>query len=150
MKLKRTRRLCLLGLAVGFVSSNEAGLPAHPARPSGQIVLDRGQNQNREERDPFEPPAQVTSGRQDETVPLSGLAGVSLADVIVRGTARAGDTVLAILEVPGRRSFLVRPRDRLRDASVAAIDTAGVVFDPMDPDRPAARLPVKRRESEPR
>lgn len=58
----------------------------------------------------------------------AGLAGVALADVLVRGVVRNGDTMLAILEAPNRQSFVTRVNDRLLDATVVRIDADGVVF----------------------
>ncbi|MCC7007569.1 MAG: hypothetical protein IT184_02020 [Acidobacteria bacterium] len=60
--------------------------------------------------------------------PRSGLAGLSLADVVVKGVVRNGTTMLAILESPGRQSFVTRVKDRLIDATVVSIDRDGVVF----------------------
>lgn len=60
--------------------------------------------------------------------PPAGLAGVSLADVLVRGVLRNGDTMLAILEGPNRQSYVSRVNDRLFDATVARIDADGVIF----------------------
>ena len=53
---------------------------------------------------------------------------MALADVLVRGVVRNGDTMLAILEGPNRQSFVSRVNDRLLDASIARIDADGVIF----------------------
>jgi len=60
--------------------------------------------------------------------PPAGLAGVALADVLVRGIVRNGDTMLAILEGPNRQSYVSRVNDRLLDAHVVRIDADGVIF----------------------
>jgi len=60
--------------------------------------------------------------------PRSGLAALALADVTVKGVVRSGATMLAILEAPGRQSFVTRVKDRLLDATVKSIDSGGVVF----------------------
>lgn len=59
---------------------------------------------------------------------IKGLPGLSLADVTVRGVIKSGSNILAILEGPNKQSFVAHPNDRLRDALVQSIDTAGVVF----------------------
>jgi hypothetical protein len=83
-------------------------------------------------RDPFASlvtPRRSSSGAEGgRQRPPSGLAGVALADVLVRGVVRNGDTMLAILEGPNRQSFVSRVNDRLLDATVARIDADGVVF----------------------
>lgn len=60
--------------------------------------------------------------------PKAGLAGLSLADVLVKGVVKNGDTMLAILEAPGKQSFVARVKDKLADASIQSIDRDGVVF----------------------
>ena len=57
-----------------------------------------------------------------------GLAAVSVDDVSVTGIARAGDRMTAVLQGANRQTFVVHPSDRLLDATVTAIDEAGVVF----------------------
>jgi hypothetical protein len=81
-------------------------------------------------RDPFASLVSVRRGAEGEGGrPLpSGLAGVALADVVVRGVVRNGTTMLAILEGPNRRSYVSRVNDRLLDASIARIDADGVIF----------------------
>jgi hypothetical protein len=58
----------------------------------------------------------------------SGLGGQALADVVVRGIMKAGTTRFAILETPGKKSFVAHVKDKLLDATVQSIDDAGVVF----------------------
>jgi hypothetical protein len=82
-------------------------------------------------RDPFDglvTPRRASASPAPGTKPPAGLAGVALADVIVRGIVRNGDTMLAILEAPNRQSFVTRVNDRLLDATVVRIDADGVVF----------------------
>jgi hypothetical protein len=81
-------------------------------------------------RDPFTSliaaKAGYSSGPGVPAVP--GLPGLALADVTVRGVVRSGENILAILEGPNQKSYVARPKDRLRDASVQTIDTTGVIF----------------------
>lgn len=81
-------------------------------------------------RDPFSTLVQPrrTATGADARKPPAGLAGVALADVLVRGVVRNGDTMLAILEAPNRQSFVTRVNDRLLDATVVRIDADGVIF----------------------
>lgn len=81
-------------------------------------------------RDPFE----NSVAREPSAIPAAagtggrGLAAVPLADVVVRGIARDGRQRLAILETSARRSFIVRPLDRLADAVVHDVGSSGVTF----------------------
>jgi Tfp pilus assembly protein PilP len=82
-------------------------------------------------RDPFLgliAPRRTASARPNDTRPRTGLAALALADIAVKGIVRSGDTMMAILEGPGRQSYVARLKDRLLDASVQSIDSTGVVF----------------------
>jgi hypothetical protein len=88
-------------------------------------------------RDPFLVPAHlVRSSGYAQTAAdrgSEGLSAVAVAEATVRGIARSGTRMLAIVEGPGGRAFVVRPADRLLDGTVAEIDAAGVVFLTDDP-----------------
>jgi hypothetical protein len=58
----------------------------------------------------------------------TGLSGQPLSDIVVRGVMRAGAARFAILETPGKKSFVAHVKDKLLDATVRSIDDAGVVF----------------------
>jgi hypothetical protein len=94
-----------------------------PASPGSPIYDDGGR------RDPFVSllVTKKTSAQPAARV-IPGLAGVSLADVAVKGIIHNGATVLAVLEGPGGKSFVAHAKDRLHDATVKAIDADGVVF----------------------
>jgi hypothetical protein len=57
-----------------------------------------------------------------------GLGNMLLADVVVRGIMRSGKVMLAILETPGKQSYIARVKDKLADATIESIDANGVVF----------------------
>jgi hypothetical protein len=81
-------------------------------------------------RDPFV--SLLTPKKTAAAVPASrpraGLAGLTLADVAVKGIVRNGPAVVAVLEGPEGKSFIARSKDRLQDAVVKSIDADGVVF----------------------
>ncbi len=74
--------------------------------------------------------------------PKPGLAGLALADVLVKGIVNNGDTMLAILEAPGKQSYVARVKDRLADASIQSIVRDGVVF--AEQAGGGASLPVRK------
>jgi hypothetical protein len=82
-------------------------------------------------RDPFLAPDRPVRGKSGERR-ARGLAGVRSNEVVVRGIVRNGAQTLAILETAAGQSFLVRPGDRLADASVTRIDGGGAVLSPSD------------------
>jgi hypothetical protein len=82
-------------------------------------------------RDPFTSlivPKRAVTAANDGTRGRTGLGGLALNDVTIRGVIRAGTTMMAILEGPNKQSFTIRPKDRLFDATVVAVDAEGVVF----------------------
>lgn len=82
-------------------------------------------------RDPFGSlvtPRRTSTATSENGRPRTGLAGLALADVEVRGIVRSGDTRLAILQGPNNQSYVSRVKDRLADATIVSIDRDGVVF----------------------
>ena len=93
-------------------------------------------------RDPFatlvQPKRAVAPGTGGRVRP--GLANMVLADVVVRGIIRSGAAMFAILETPGKRSYVARVNDKLADATVQSIDATGVVFLETDGAGPATKV----------
>ena len=69
-----------------------------------------------------------------------GLGSFMLADVVVTGIARKGDTRMAILQGPDKASYVAKVNDKIADAIIKRIDAQGVVFlevsRPGDTNRP--------------
>jgi hypothetical protein len=123
--------LCAANLAFGQAPVAEPAAAPAASIPIGTRIVDvlSGYDDGGR-RDPFmtlvtpkRPAAAAT-----DTGPRSGLASVAIADVTVRGIMRSATRVLAILETPGKQSFVARPKDRLLDGQISAIDRDGVVF----------------------
>ena len=101
-------------------------------------------------RDPFQDPLAMATmagespGGSDRPG-HAGLASVPVGDVAVRGIARWGGAMTAILEGPDRRTFVARPKDRLLDAVIMRIDERGVVFTAtVTGDRSAALSEIRK------
>jgi hypothetical protein len=84
-------------------------------------------------RDPFV--SLLSTKRQAPNAPApiggkkgSGLAAVSVNDVLVRGIVRNGQNIMATLEGPDGKQFVARRQDKLQDAVIKTIDKDGVVF----------------------
>jgi Tfp pilus assembly protein PilO len=92
-------------------------------------------------RDPFGSLTQtVRAAATSPAAARAGLGGVRADEVMVKGVVRHGSQMLAILETPARRSFVVRPEDRLSDSSVVQIDADGVVFARIGADGETTRV----------
>lgn len=83
-------------------------------------------------RDPFAPlvtsapPAAAVAA--DTARRASGLAGLAVADAVLKGIITSGQTRIALLEAPDGKTYLARPQDRLHDAVVGRIDEDAVVL----------------------
>lgn len=83
-------------------------------------------------RDPFV--SLIATKRQAANAPApavkkgSGLASVSVNDVLVRGIVRNGANIMATLEGPDGKQFVAHRQDKLQDAVIKSIDKDGVVF----------------------
>ena len=80
-------------------------------------------------RDPFATlvmPKRAAAGTGGRLRP--GLSNMVLADVVVRGIIRSGSAMFAILETPGKQSYIAHVKDKLSDAVIQSIDANGVVF----------------------
>ena len=58
----------------------------------------------------------------------SGLAGLSVAEVTLRGTVRSREGFVAILQGVDQRAYIVRPGDKLLDGTVRTVSQNDVVI----------------------
>jgi hypothetical protein len=87
-------------------------------------------------RDPFvsliQPKKTSTPQPLRGTRPRTGLAAMSLSDVVVTGLVKTGKAMMAVLQGPDRQSFVAHEKDHLMDAVIKRIDEQGVVFAKQD------------------
>jgi len=111
------------GRVIVSASCTATAIPIGTPLPPGGGYDDGGR------RDPFESVVARSAGAVSVSQQSStGLRAIGVADVRLRGYLRYGDKTMAIVEGAGRRSFVIRPGDRLRDATVQSIDRSGVRF----------------------
>jgi len=83
-------------------------------------------------RDPFaplvSPPTPQAAAGAATTRRAPGLAGMTAADVVLKGIISSGATRMALLEGPDGRTYLARAQDRLHDAVIRRIDADAVVL----------------------
>ncbi len=78
-------------------------------------------------RDPFVRPTTPGSPRHAEVRP-SGLSGLAVHEVVLRGVVAIRGSRLALLEGPDARAYVVRPGDRLHDGRVQEATGDGVLL----------------------
>ena len=94
-------------------------------------------------RDPFARPAASGSRRPVEVRP-SGLSGVAVDEVVLRGVVTTPDGRLAVLEGPDGRAWVARRGERLHDGAVQGITADEVRFLRDAAESVAARVVGKR------
>jgi Tfp pilus assembly protein PilP len=125
-----------------------AATAAPPASASAQASADKSAGQSGASRTDavIEPPAFTyhPEGRRDPFLSLvrrgvdprsegqaarpSGLAGLSVAEVTLRGTVRSREGFVAIFQGADQRAYIVRPGDKLFDGTVRTVTQNDVVI----------------------
>jgi type IV pilus assembly protein PilP len=141
-----TALLLLIALeqAAAAVSAPAAAAPSAPiaAEAAPAEHVDPYSYKPSGRRDPF-----VTLiGTGEPRLPVKrsdGLAGLSSAEISVRGIVQGPAGLLAMVQGPDRKTYVVHPGEKLFDGTVKAISTQGLVIvqDVTDP-----LSTVKRRE----
>ncbi len=128
-------------LAAGVMDA-QAPKPAQPPSPAaspGQaapsktdaLVEPPGFTYNAEgRRDPFLSLARrgVDPRSGSQVTRPTGLAGLSVAEVTLRGTVRSREGFVAILQGTDQRAYIVRPGDKLFDGTVRTVSQNDVVI----------------------
>ena len=90
-------------------------------------------------RDPFSALDRASDPRTG-TGKLSGLAGLTINEATVKGVVKSKGRMLAMVQAPDNKTYIVRVSDRLLDGEVRAVTAEAVVFvqnvnDPLSPVR---------------
>jgi Tfp pilus assembly protein PilP len=108
-----------------------AGAPgaAAPARPVAPLPAAGFTYEAGGRRDPFISLAnQGSDPRSEGRTRYQGLAGLGVNEVSVKGIVLYERQLVAMVQAPDNRTYLVRPNDRLLDGSVRAVTSEAVVF----------------------
>jgi Tfp pilus assembly protein PilP len=89
-------------------------------------------------RDPFLALDQASDPRA--TGKTTGLAGLMINEATVKGVVKSRGRMLAMVQAPDNKTYIVRASDRLLDGEVRAVTAEAVVFvqnvnDPLSPVR---------------
>jgi type IV pilus assembly protein PilP len=79
-------------------------------------------------RDPFVSLVARGSDPGSAATRPAGLPGLLIAEVAVKGIVRDRSGLIAMVQGPGTKTFIVRPGEKLMDGSVKAITSDSVVF----------------------
>ena len=79
-------------------------------------------------RDPF---LSLTSAVANPGVPLTraeGVAGLGVAELYVRGVMKSKGSLIAMVQGPDKRAYVVHQGDKFSDGTVKAVTTEGLVI----------------------
>lgn len=133
---------CLLSLGLGsFPLGGQAPAQKPPAPQAEKAGSRQGEPytyRSEGRRDPFVSLVRrgADAGTPSERPAANTLAGLAVDDVVLKGILKNDGTYIALVQGPNtRRTFLVRPQDRLLDGVVKAVtmDALVIVQDVSDP-----------------
>ena len=64
-----------------------------------------------------------TSGRRSD-----GAAGLTVAEITVRGVLASGGALIAMIQAPDNRTYIVRQGDKFVDGTIRSVTTTGLVI----------------------
>jgi Tfp pilus assembly protein PilP len=79
-------------------------------------------------RDPFVSLLNGNNGPQLPAQRPSGAAGLSVAELSVRGTLQKGDELVAMIQGPDNKTYIVHQGDKLLDGTIKTITPQGLVI----------------------
>ena len=101
-------------------ASTPAAAPAVPSSPASSYEVSG-------RRDPF-----VALNRASEPkgsrAKTSGLSSLAINEATVKGVVKSQGRLVALVQAPDNKTYIVRPNDRLLDGAVRAVTPEAVVF----------------------
>lgn len=79
-------------------------------------------------RDPFLSLLGVGAEKGSQAKRGDGVAGMTVAEISVRGILQSRGTLIAMVQGPDNRTYMLRQGDRLADGAVQAVTTDGLVI----------------------
>jgi Tfp pilus assembly protein PilP len=79
-------------------------------------------------RDPFTSLAGTGGGDAHATRPLDGISNMAINDVAVRGILQSRGTLVAMVQGPDNKTYIVHQGDKLLDGAIKSVTPLGLVF----------------------
>jgi len=79
-------------------------------------------------RDPFIGLDRASDPKGSARSKVSGLASLSINEATVKGVVKSQGRLVAMVQAPDNKTYIVRPNDRLLDGAVRAVTPEAVVF----------------------
>jgi Tfp pilus assembly protein PilP len=117
----------LAGAETMTLSAQQAPAPA--AAPTPIPGPDRSYNYDvAGRRDPFLSLDRASDPKGSARDKLAGLAGLAINEATVKGVVKSQGRLVAMVQAPDNKTYIVRPNDRLLDGAVRAVTPEAVVF----------------------
>jgi hypothetical protein len=100
-----------------------AAAAAAPAEPERSYSYDAAGR-----RDPFINLDRASDPKGSARDKLAGLAGLAINEATVKGVVKSQGRLVAMVQSPDNKTYIVRPNDRLLDGAVRAVTPEAVVF----------------------
>jgi len=144
-------------LLIGLTAVTLLAAALHAQTPAAPAAKPAGAAAPAEQPPAPEPYAYQAEGRRDPFLSLMGTgsdphigavkgegpAGMTVAEVAVRGVMQSRGTLVAMVSGPDHKTYIVHAGDKLRDGAIKSITPEGMIFI-QDVDDPLSV--VKRRE----
>ena len=119
----------------GAAAPAATAAPAPAAAPRAGYTYDAAGR-----RDPFLSLDKASDPRANNGGKLNGLAGLMINEATVKGVVKSRGRMLAMVQAPDNKTYIVKASDRLLDGEVRAVTAEAVVFvqnvnDPLSPVR---------------
>jgi Tfp pilus assembly protein PilP len=79
-------------------------------------------------RDPFTSLAGTGGGDAHATRPLDGINSMAINDIVVRGILQSRGALVAMVQGPDNKTYIVHQGDKLLDGAIKSITPLGLVF----------------------
>ncbi len=103
---------------------SQAPAPAAAAAPSGPAYSYEAGGR----RDPFISLDRASDPKASARGRLVGLAGLTIGEATVKGVVKSQGRLVAMVQAPDNKTYIVRPNDKLLDGAVRAVTPEAVVF----------------------
>jgi type IV pilus assembly protein PilP len=107
--------------------AGQAAAPAAP-QPAPVVPPDPYSYNPDGRRDPFLSLLGAGAEKGPQAKRGDGVAGMTVAEISVRGILQSRGTLIAMVQGPDNRTYMLRQGDRLADGAVQAVTTDGLVI----------------------
>jgi Tfp pilus assembly protein PilP len=119
--------LVVLATPTGVRSQNAPAAPAAAPAPAPGVASENFVYETDGRRDPFL--SLLGTGNEPNIAPQrgTGAAGLTLSEISVRGIMQSRGTLIAMIQGPDNKTYLIHPGDKLADGVVKSVTPQGLI-----------------------